>query len=344
MRVVLLALLFVTGCKGGTPKPLATPTASPEPSAVQSAAASDAPPLPMPVGSANPSAFDGVEGDDLARFETRHVGFTADDAYLGYEISTCDPCSNELHFTSPTQPPIDLAYYYEPREENAAKQAKQDAEVDRRIKQLGIGTGRQTKLRGPFPFPDLVFASKTDHNDVTGIVTLLFGARVEGYAPVFPMRVDLGPGPMFNVKTEALETRMLSEPSLWYANVTKDGSDIGVVAVATGVMWFETAGVARMSARSFAAQVYNDTAMRLHQSKRYPQAAALFEKAEIASPTESLFSYNLACAFARAKDPRAKDALGRAIQHGGAAIKTRAQGDADFVDVASDEWFKTLVK
>ena len=284
----------------------------------------------------------------------RRMGFSADDTYLGYEISVCDPCPSEFHFKSPSKPPLDFAYYHDPGRWDAVTEKKKNAEVDRKLKELGIPPGPQRTLRGPFPFPDLVFASKSERNDATGKVSLLFGARASGYAPVFPMRVELGPNPMFGTPMDAAEQArvaklspaerkkeiegwkenwVLGDAMLTYANVTKDGSDIGVVAVATGTMWYETAGVARMSARSFAAQVYNDTGMRLHESKRYAQAAALFAKAESANPTESLFSYNLACAWARLGDARAKEALSRAIAHGGDTVKARAAKDADLATV-----------
>jgi hypothetical protein len=369
-RAVWLGLVSLLACNS-TPKPTETHPATAPSASAQAEDVTSARivvlPVAEPTGTANPRVLGELPPTDPSRedmFEARHMGFSSDDAYLGYEISTCDPCSSEFHFTSPTKPPLDFAYYSDPGNWDSVKEKKQNDETDRKVKELGVTTGTHHPLRGPFPFPDLVFASKADRNDVTGKVTLFFGAHVAGYAPVFPMRIDLGPSPMFGTKMDASEQArvanlppeerkkalrdwnanwLLSDPMLMYANVTKDGSDIGIVAVTTGTMWFEAAAVARTSARSFAGQVYNDTAMRLHQSKLYVQAAALFEKAEIASPTESLFSYNLACAWARTKDARAKDALARAIAHGGDAIKTRAQADADFGDVAGEGWFTTLV-
>jgi hypothetical protein len=361
-------LSFVVACGGGAARTPARPgparvTLAP----VASAAAPAPPPVPEPSGSANPRVLAEIPATAASRsdlFENRYMGFTADDAYLGYEVSRCDPCPTELHFVSPTKPPLDLSYYYDPGHYDAALEKKQNAEVRRRVDALGVAKKPQRTLRGPFPFPDLVFASKTARSDATGKVTVLFGARVDRYAPVFPMRVDLGPMPGFGTKMDPGEQArvaklppderakeieqwnaswLLSEPLLTYANVTKDGSDVGIVAVATGTLWYETGGVARMGARAFAGRVYNDTAMRLHAAKKYAEAAALFEKAEIASPATSLFSYNLACARARLRDPRAKDALARAIAHGGEPIKTRARADADFAEVSAEPWFQSLV-
>ena len=71
----------------------------------------------------------------------------------------------------------------------------------------------------------------------------------------------------------------------------------------------------------------------MHQNGKFADAAKLFEKAESVNASESLFSYNLACAYARANDARWKDALDRAIKKGGDAIKTRAKSDKDFSGV-----------
>ncbi len=73
-------------------------------------------------------------------------------------------------------------------------------------------------------------------------------------------------------------------------------------------------------------------------------AARFFEKAEAAQPESSLFSYNLACAYARAANPSAEAALGRALKTGGATIKKRAASDADFTTVRDAAWFRAIVR
>jgi hypothetical protein len=40
----------------------------------------------------------------------RVIGFTKDDAYLGYQVSRCDPCPAEFEFESPTKPRVHLKY------------------------------------------------------------------------------------------------------------------------------------------------------------------------------------------------------------------------------------------
>jgi len=332
MRTALL-LLLLAGAGCGTRSP-ATATIPPP---ANLAAPTIVGSVPAPVGSASPKIFDDIE-DDTDRFADRYVGFSKDDAYLGYSISTCDPCPLEFHFESPTRSPLDLAYYSDPGNWDEAKEKATDAAVDKQLAALGVEKiDAKPRLRGPFPFPDLAFARFVDPAPAIGKSSLLFGARVNGYAPVYPIRITLGPHPMFDSPVPAGEDPKewreqwgVSDPTLAYANVTHDGSEIGVVAMSSGTMWWETAGIARMPVASFVGQVYNDTGMRLHEQKKYAEAGALFAKAEGANPKESLFPYNLACALARSGDPaKAKEALARAIDRGGPKIKERAAKDAD---------------
>ena len=328
---------------------------------------------PVAEGRANPALFSQLEGTDVSFMTSsaRTFGFSKDDVYLGYTVSTCDPCPLEFHFTSPTKPAIDLAFHYDPQGDSSlspaaaeARAKKDDDEVRRKLAELGAEPGGKPRaLRGPFPYPDLIFAQAIDRAPAIGKASLLFGARVGGYAPVFPVRLELGPHPMFDrmpASSQAAIAKLppaerakewkdwhaqwlVGDPVLAYANVTRDGAELGVVAITTGTMWWEEAKVARVPVPAFVAHVYNGTGMRLHQSRRWDEAAPLFEKAEAAQPAESLFSYNLACAWARAGDPRAKDALGRAVQKGGAAIKDRAARDADFATVTNEPWFQAAV-
>ena len=98
-----------------------------------------------------------------------------------------------------------------------------------------------------------------------------------------------------------------------YVNVTKDGSDIGVVAFAGGNFWYETADVARMPATAFAAQIYNDTGMRHHKAGDHARAAKLFARAESVRPKGDVYTYNLACARVRLSDMAgAEEAFARA--------------------------------
>ena len=190
-------------------------------------------------------------GDELGTFEQRRMGYSKDDAWLGYEISTCDPCPSEFHFEAKGQKAIDLAYYYEPGDDDAAAGAKHDATVDAKLKELGVEKaidGR--KLRGPFPYPDLHFETKVESDIETGEATLRFGAN-----GVFPMHVTVGPFPTFSKLPKEEREQYMLEPIVAYANVTHDGSEIGIVVVTAGPMWVEMAGVARMRTTDFVAAV-----------------------------------------------------------------------------------------
>lgn len=296
----------------------------------------------------------------------RIVGFSKDDRYLGYELSTCDPCPSEFHFRAASGPGIDLSYFYDPTldEDVAEKRRKrQDAEVDAKLLALGAEKASAgKKLRGLFPYPDLVFAAK-DTRDAAKRVTLLVGAHLPGKEPVFPMRIELGPHPMrTHVKStdaqfahlppaereaavaEVLEGFDLHEAQLAYINVTKNGREIGAVAEASGTMWFEVGGVARMPTASFVAQVYNDTGMRELAKDENAVAADLFAKAEAARPEAAIHAYNLACATARLHDAaRAAPALERAIARS-PSFRDQARRDHDFDGVRGEPWFVALVK
>src|SRR5262249_886035 len=163
-------------------------------------------------------------------------------------ISTCDPCPMAFHFEGNGVRPLNFAYFYEPgltEGELERRQKKHDAEVEKKLAELGAAKAEDGRvLRGPFPYPDLTSATKTWRDEGRGKVTLLFGARVGTSAPVYPIRVNLGPHPMFKPpkavadgwlkltpaeRAEELskwhEQFTMDDPILAYANVTKDGKD-----------------------------------------------------------------------------------------------------------------------
>jgi hypothetical protein len=296
----------------------------------------------------------------------RIVGFSSDDRYLGYEISVCDPCPSEFHFRGPGRPPIDLKYFWDPSldEEVAEKRRKaEDAFVEKKLTALGATPAKLgKKLRGPFPYRDLVFAAK-DSRDASQRVSLLVGAHLPDEEPVFPMRIELGMHPMrTSVKptdpqfshlppaerdkqvAEVIAGFDFNEAQLAYINVTKDGREIGAVAEVSGSYWFENGGIARMPTGSFVAQIYNDTGMRKLTKNDNGAAANLFAKAEAADPESPVHAYNLACAAARLRDAtRAELALARAIKKRD-AYRERARHDHDFDGVRSDPWFVALTR
>jgi hypothetical protein len=273
-------------------------------------------------------SFDQLDG--VAKFASpsikeRVVGFSGDDAYLAYTLYMCDPCPAEFHFEGAAKR-IKLAYHYDPRGDGqlseAAAEARRKTEddaVDRRLAALGAVHAKDGRvLRGPFPFPDLTFATTSTRDDANGKVTLLFGAHVDGEDPVYPIHVVLGPHPMLPLSaadraqlaaipeagrstwlTERNGNYQLSNAVLAYANVTRDGSVIGVVAIAIGSLFQEVAAVARLPVATFVGQVYDETGQRHQARKDYANAAALFDEAVAARPNDPTFARHLACARAR---------------------------------------------
>jgi hypothetical protein len=344
------------------------------------------PPLPPFAFSAasDPAAVDGGvrdpyaelprlgDDDDIAPPRVP-AGFTKDDTYLGYFVTTCDMCAGEYRFEGPNVKAFKLGYLQDPSFDSsvtAEKKKAHDAIVDAKVADLGLEPAEKgRKLRGPFPYPDLIFATKATEAR-PGSVTRWLGARVATLPeepPVFPLRADVAQHMMADRMPEDEKERIsklppderaalewdwkknwtMFAPLLLYANVTRDGREIGMVALARGAMHYADGAVARMSTAAFAARVYNDTGMRRMQAKDYATATALFEKAARADPEQSLYSYNLACGLARTHDTRAKDALVRAIaaaREKGPDVKTRATKDPDFESVKSEAWFSDLTR
>ncbi len=193
----------------------------------------------------------GVVPDDLGTNEPRLVGYSKDDVWLGYEISTCDPCPEEFHFEANAGKSLSFAYYYDPGNHDDDKEKKTNADVDTKLAQLDVAKALDArKLRGPFPYPDLHFATKTETNAETGESTIFFGAN-----GVFPMKVTLGPMPMFGTVPADERDEYVLDAMLVYANVTRDGAEIGIVVIARGPMWYEAGRVARMRTADFVASI-----------------------------------------------------------------------------------------
>ena len=104
VRAACLGFLFLLACKGeGFDE--AQPSASAS-AIARRRADSGAHIVVIPVaesdGRGEPSPFSTcLPPTDAERFDNRHMGILFGRVSHGYEISTCDPCSNELHFTSP---------------------------------------------------------------------------------------------------------------------------------------------------------------------------------------------------------------------------------------------------
>ena len=91
----------------------------------------------------------------------------------------------------------------------------------------------------------------------------------------------------------------------------------GSIVIAAG--GFTLVQIGLRPVRDLAARIYNAVALRHHEKKEHAVAANLFVAAVRANPKEELYLYNLACAWSRAGDVRALDALKAAIGIGEAA-------------------------
>lgn len=317
---------------------------------------------------------------DLGR---RPVGFSKDGKYLGVCLSSCDSCPLVCTFEARSGPPLSFENYdarNDPRVPALeASKTMSSAEIDRklealraageqafttRLEALGLTPGAQgQKLAAAFPYPELALVHRLSHDEKTDVGVVEVGAKVGAEEPVYPIRIEIPPHPMRarlpieritvkgperaaaieELKREFAEQFTMDLPELLYFDLSTDGSDVGVVAAASGRMWFEAAKVKRVPTTAFVGHVLNGTGMRLLTRGDAAGAAALFERAHGVSPTSSLFAYNLACARARAEQGGVEAALAAAIKLGGASVKQRAKTDADLASVRQQPWFVALV-
>lgn len=125
--------------------------------------------------------------------------------------------------------------------------------------------------------------------------------------------------------------------------ISPDGTELGLVVYERFPSHGSMHTAYRFVLRELAARIYNATALRHHEKKDYLVAAELFGAAVRANPKEELYLYNLACAWSRAGDARALDALKAAIGAGGEKVAKRAKKDADFESLRATAAFVALV-
>lgn len=209
------------------------------------------------------------------------------------------------------------------------------------VKERGLDT-TGPELSGSWRYArdiELRVTSIPGEEDAAGLAVrqpaLRVGGRVAGDEAVYPfmLRTNVGIG----------------TPNVFYGVVpngialSPDGTELGVLADWHGMEYAGAFEMLRVSADVFAARVYNDTGFRLHQRGDFAAAQALFLKATFADPTFALAPFNLACAYARSRDPRAAAALELAIARGGSSFVERARADHDFDGVRASPWFARLV-
>ncbi len=206
---------------------------------------------------------------------------------------------------------IEASGLSEPEKERrleALSKSESDA-FSKKLAALGLDRGPPGRpLSGPFPYDDLALVAKGEVDPTLGQATLHFGAAVDGEEPVYVIHIVLPPHPMWNgplsldpkalakltpkarakavadARAQLRAELTLRDPEVAYADVTKDGAELGVVAFVTGPMWYENAESARMPTRAFAGKVYEETAARRARRGDTEGAAKLRGKAIAVSP------------------------------------------------------------
>jgi hypothetical protein len=125
--------------------------------------------------------------------------------------------------------------------------------------------------------------------------------------------------------------------------LSPDGRELGLFVTSKGMVDLVENYVTRIDLDDFAAHVFNATGLAHHEKRAYGRSAELFGSALFLAPRSGLFAYNLACAWARLREPRSKSALLRAIELDGEEVRARAAKDADFDAVREEPWFKETV-
>jgi hypothetical protein len=301
------------------PAPVAAVSAAPSANAAAPTVAIDPPAPPADPTECDPtrapkvlSKIPCVEQTDSYLHE-RTMGYSKDGRYLGFCISTCDPCPTECTFTDgPSRARVKLDFYstlndpvFQAGKISEDEARKRGDAIDARHQKFLVTNAipkitTQRVLHGPWRWDDVVFESRTSTSETTGKAIVELGGSVDGGPAFYPMRVEVGPHSGFSMpipkgtvppsatadeRKQALanwRAEWALDPRLAVVDVTPDGKEIGVVAFAHGAMWFEAAEVARMPASAFAARVYDESAKAAKASGDAAKAEALAAKAKAA--------------------------------------------------------------
>jgi hypothetical protein len=269
------------------------------------------------------------------------VGFTSDGAEYGYcaELGGRDPqltrCETLLRDGTSKSRSSDDAQGYSA----SAMKALTTWRSSSGLAALNFNVDRSKwfgkPLRGEWAFSDITIRAITVSGDGLQTSALVkLGGAVGGEAPVYPVVLAKKP----TVPGITYHSSFINDISL-----SPDGAEIGVIGHYFCSEWCDEFVVYRNRTNAFAALVYNDTGFRHHKQGKYARAAELFLAATWADPKAKLPPYNLACAWARLGDVRAKDALAVALERD-PSVKIRAPKDADFASVKDEEWFKNATR
>jgi hypothetical protein len=122
-----------------------------------------------------------------------------------------------------------------------------------------------------------------------------------------------------------------------------DGASVAILGHMYAGEWSDTFVVEIMPAGRLAAAAYNRQGLDALERGDFEAASTAFLAVMHADPIAWKGPYNLACAYARAADPRVQPALQVAVERGGDAVREKAAKDADLEGVRSQAWFTALV-
>lgn len=339
-----LAFVMIAGCKSaGTPTPAPGASAAPLAFIAAPDAATpsllDALPKPVIHGSAPVKTVGYPRSVMLGMNDPADVaGFTSDGSEYGYcaTLGARDPPST--HCVTVLRDGTTKLRSSDDAKGNYSKTLA--SAVDAWVKSSGIPvispkTHVANAVTGSWNYSDItIWVNPVSGDGATTRAVLQVGGAVDREAPVYPIALSVKPG-----------TPQLMHHTVWAndLSLSPDGVELGIVGGFLCMEWCDDFVIHRDRVGAFASLVYNDTGFRHHKKGDYARAAELFLAATWADETAKLPPYNLACAWARLGDARAKDALAVAIQRDPSA-RRRAVTDDDFARVKSEAWFTALTR
>ncbi|WAS97382.1 TPR end-of-group domain-containing protein [Nannocystis punicea] len=123
-----------------------------------------------------------------------------------------------------------------------------------------------------------------------------------------------------------------------------DGQTVAILSHTWAGEWSDTFQLALMPAGRLAAAAYQQQGLDALGRQDFAAAATAFVAATHADPSAWKGPYNLACAYARAGDERARPALRLAVERGGEAVRKKAATDKDLDGVRAQAWFAATLE
>ena len=274
-----------------------------------------------------------------------HAGFTPDGEEFGYCSHgmswRCELVGRDGKRRSETS-----AATSDSPAEDPAKARTLETWMGAHLPALAVGncTVTPARLAGTWDYPDITLHVSTvggivDGDRVRSQPFVRIGGSVGGAGAVFPVTES---APHIPLSAPAAGEIAYHVAELNELALSPDGKELGWVVHSYCGEWCDDFRVVRTTTAHFAALVYNDTGYAAYRGGDLAKAADLFARAAYVDRLAELPAYNLACAYARLGDARARPALETAIARGGARVRERARKDADLAGVRTADWFERL--